>query len=107
MFIEDFFKSEKIPAVIKWAVTIIVTGFIAQFGKRLADYIIKKVKGRRLPRTLEEVLPESKPEKDDTIIEESLDREKILKFDKKAFKAKQKRDKKLSKAKTKKLKKDK
>lgn len=51
MGIEDFFRSETIPTWIKWVVTILVTGFIAQFGKRLADFLIKKFRARKEKQT--------------------------------------------------------
>lgn len=47
MIFESFFQSEKIPTLLKWAITLVVTGFIAQFGKRLADFIIQKIRERR------------------------------------------------------------
>jgi len=47
VILEEFFQSEKIPSAVKWVVTLVVTGFIAQFGKRLADLIIQKVRARR------------------------------------------------------------
>ena len=37
----------EVGTVFKWVATIIITGFLAQFGKMLAQYIIKKVKRKK------------------------------------------------------------
>ncbi|HON79350.1 MAG TPA: hypothetical protein PK544_12720 [Spirochaetota bacterium] len=37
----------ELSTVLKWVVTILVTGFIAQFGKMLAKYIVEKIKSRK------------------------------------------------------------
>ncbi len=34
---------------IKWGVTILITGFIAQFGKRFATFLIEKAKSIKKP----------------------------------------------------------
>jgi hypothetical protein len=43
-----FFKSETAATVSTWAATILVAGFIAQFGKKTADYFIERF-GRHKP----------------------------------------------------------
>lgn len=37
----------ELSTVMKWAATILVTGFIAQFGKMLAKYLVEKIKSRK------------------------------------------------------------
>jgi len=43
---EDFFLFEKdtVIKIIFWSVTILITGFIAQFGKKFATYLINRLK---------------------------------------------------------------
>lgn len=47
MFIKDFFTSPSIPTIVKWIVTILITGFIAQFGKKFADFLIARFRDRK------------------------------------------------------------
>lgn len=37
-------KAEALIAVIKWSILIIITGFLAQFGKTFAQYLMKRAK---------------------------------------------------------------
>lgn len=46
--------------ILKWAVTILVAGFIAQFGKKFANYLMEKLRSyRRKKKHSGEVLPEN------------------------------------------------
>ena len=47
----DISGSDTLVTVIKWAATLIAAGFIAQFGKKFADYLIDKGKKRRTEKT--------------------------------------------------------
>lgn len=41
------FDSNTLITILKWTITILITGFIAQFGKRFANYISEKIKRRK------------------------------------------------------------
>ncbi|MBP7736681.1 MAG: hypothetical protein KA369_11960 [Spirochaetes bacterium] len=43
----NIIDSATAETILKWAVTILVAGFIAQFGKKFATYLIEKVKAAR------------------------------------------------------------
>jgi hypothetical protein len=43
----NIIDSATAETILKWAITILVAGFIAQFGKKLATYLIEKVKAAR------------------------------------------------------------
>lgn len=47
------FDSETGLTILKWAITILVAGFIAQFGKKFATYLIEKIRSikKRKPET--------------------------------------------------------
>ncbi|HOO72325.1 MAG TPA: hypothetical protein PK926_11235 [Spirochaetota bacterium] len=47
MDFHSFFSSESFTTGLKWVAMILVTGFIAQFGKKLAEYIIAKMKKKK------------------------------------------------------------
>lgn len=40
--------------ILKWAITILVAGFIAQFGKKFATFIIEKIKGIKKRKSAEQ-----------------------------------------------------
>ncbi len=39
--------SKEILYILKWTAVIIITGFFAQFGKMLAQYIVKKIREKK------------------------------------------------------------
>jgi hypothetical protein len=41
------FDPGTISTILKWAITILIAGFIAQFGKKFANYLTEKIKARR------------------------------------------------------------
>ncbi|MBN2157818.1 MAG: hypothetical protein JW807_00375 [Spirochaetes bacterium] len=41
---------ETVSTILKWAVTILIAGFIAQFGKKFANYLTDKIRGLRKNR---------------------------------------------------------
>lgn len=43
----SFFDADTVSTIIKWSVTILITGFIAQFGKKIANFMTEKVKSIR------------------------------------------------------------
>jgi hypothetical protein len=48
------FDSDTGITILKWAITILVAGFIAQFGKKFATFLIeraKRLKGRKIAST--------------------------------------------------------
>jgi len=81
---------DRIPAL-EWVMAILLTGFIAQFGKMLAEYIIEKAKKRRNIEK-EPVRPEKDSGNGSAHAAEI--QKKIIKADKKAIKAEQKKAKK-------------
>ena len=80
----------RIPAL-EWVMVILLTGFIAQFGKMLAEYIIEMAKKRRNIKK-----EPAHPEKDsgNGSAHAAEIQKKIIKADKKAKKAEQKKAKK-------------
>jgi len=44
---QNIFDSSTISTILKWAVMILITGFIAQFGKQFASFIMGKVRNIR------------------------------------------------------------
>ncbi len=44
------FLTDDVTTILKWVITILITGFIAQFGKKFANYIIEKTSERKLKR---------------------------------------------------------
>ena len=47
MDLHSFFTSDSFSTGMKWVIMILVTGFIAQFGKKFAEYIITKMKKKK------------------------------------------------------------
>jgi hypothetical protein len=47
------FDSDTGTTILKWAITILVAGFIAQFGKKLATFLIEKAKRVKTRRSSE------------------------------------------------------
>ena len=47
--IKDSINSEIVSVAVIWVVTVLIAGFIAQFGKRFADYLAEKIKKSRSP----------------------------------------------------------
>lgn len=45
--IKNNINSDLVSVVIIWVITILIAGFIAQFGRRLADYLTDKIKNAR------------------------------------------------------------
>ncbi len=43
----NIIDSATASTILKWAITILVAGFIAQFGKKFATYLIEKTKAMR------------------------------------------------------------
>ncbi|MFW5769853.1 MAG: hypothetical protein ACOCX9_00310 [Spirochaetota bacterium] len=85
--------------ILKWVITILITGFIAQFGKKLANFIIDKARERRSSRTANS---SKKKEIDNIEDNSSADNQKeLLKAQTKIEKEKQKQTKKMAKAKEK------
>ncbi|HNR88991.1 MAG TPA: hypothetical protein PKM65_11685 [Spirochaetota bacterium] len=37
---------DHMPAAVKWAALVLATGFVAQFGKMLAEYVVKRYRER-------------------------------------------------------------
>jgi hypothetical protein len=94
-----------ISIVVIWIITILVAGFIAQFGKRLADYLTDKIKTARTKRGEGAADPSSQDKSHETLpprqtaIEQSptASEEKTrLKREKKLAKASAKQEKKKS-----------
>ncbi len=50
MDIESIFASGGIITILKWAVMILVTGFIAQFGKKFAEHLIERAKRKKIEK---------------------------------------------------------
>ena len=50
MGIESFFTSDNIVTILQWAVMILITGFIAQFGKKFAEFLIDRAKDKKLKK---------------------------------------------------------
>lgn len=48
---QNIFDSSTVSTILKWAVMILITGFIAQFGKQFATFIIGKVRSIRGKKT--------------------------------------------------------
>jgi len=44
---DKIFETDTLLTILKWAVTIMLTGFVAQFGKKFAEYIIERVKKKK------------------------------------------------------------
>src|SRR6056297_3121728 len=94
------FLNEDAVTILKWVITILITGFIAQFGKKLANFIIDKTrKGKSLPAA------ENKKNKEinnkhghDEDSSPETNQEELLKAQKKIEKEKQKQIKKMAKA---------
>jgi len=42
--VAEFFSTANITTILKWVITILVTGFIAHFGKMLAEHLINRSK---------------------------------------------------------------
>jgi len=40
--------------ILKWVVIVLITGFIAQFGKSFATYILKKIRAEKIPEKPEQ-----------------------------------------------------
>ncbi len=57
------FDSETGLTMLKWAITILVAGFIAQFGKKFAAYLIEKFKNFKNRKTAKQTgtLPGGSP----------------------------------------------
>lgn len=97
------FDSETGLTMLKWAITILVAGFIAQFGKKFAAYLIEKFKSFKNRKTAAQTgrLPVDSPTR---IMQGHYDREPDnaapvpgkaeLKYDKKMLKAQAKERKK-------------
>jgi hypothetical protein len=43
----NIIDSETASTILKWAVTILIAGFIAQFGKKFANYLVEKIRSFR------------------------------------------------------------
>lgn len=46
----NIIDSETASTILKWAITILVAGFIAQFGKKFANYLVEKIRSVRKGR---------------------------------------------------------
>ncbi|MBN1496926.1 MAG: hypothetical protein JXA07_09175 [Spirochaetes bacterium] len=44
---QNIFDSSTVSTILKWAVMILITGFIAQFGKQFATFILGKIRNIR------------------------------------------------------------
>jgi len=58
---EKIFETDTLLTILKWAVTILLTGFVAQFGKKFAEYIIERVKKKKYAlkeKQLQESIPD-------------------------------------------------
>jgi biopolymer transport protein ExbB/TolQ len=108
------FLNEDALTILKWVITILITGFIAQFGKKLANYIIDKTRERKSKRALSNNRKyEINGEKTGTTASQNDEhdrkktsgnnenQEELLKARKKIEKEKQKQIKKMAKAKEK------
>lgn len=103
------FLNEDAVTILKWVITILITGFIAQFGKKLANFIIDRTRKRKS-------LPAAANNKNKEIIDThghdedsspGANQEELLKAQKKIEKEKQKQIKKMAKAQEKAAKKQK
>ncbi len=56
------FDSATLTTIVKWTVTILIMGFITQFGRKLANYIIDKAARVRKRRELREIGGVKNPE---------------------------------------------
>ncbi|MBN1534213.1 MAG: hypothetical protein JXA20_16190 [Spirochaetes bacterium] len=89
---------DQIPTAVKWIGSVLIAGFIAQFGKMLAEYLIKRYRERRVRTTggaaqdtaavshgIESTGPLA-PGKGATLADEAKARKKLLKAEAKARK---------------------
>jgi hypothetical protein len=49
--IKNIIGSETITVVVIWIATVLIAGFIAQFGKRFADYLTDRIKNARAKKS--------------------------------------------------------
>jgi len=102
--IKNNINSDLVSVVVIWVITILIAGFIAQFGKRLADYLTDKIKtargkkagiaaGLHLPQKSPAVLLKSRNEEQ---MRANSDKKARLKLEKKRAKTLAKKDKKRS-----------
>jgi hypothetical protein len=75
MSIESFLASDTPITIMKWAAMILITGFIAQFGKKFAEYLIDRLRSKKSAAADTRELPvdstrrhhpENAPTEDDT-----------------------------------------
>ncbi len=43
------FDFSQIPTAAKWALGVLIAGFIAQFGRMLAEYLVRRFRERKIP----------------------------------------------------------
>ncbi len=43
------FDYSQIPIAVKWIAGVLIAGFIAQFGRMLAEYLVRRYRGKRAP----------------------------------------------------------
>ncbi|PKL35734.1 MAG: hypothetical protein CVV44_19595 [Spirochaetae bacterium HGW-Spirochaetae-1] len=46
--IKEFFFTANITTILKWVITILVSGFIAHFGRMLAEHLINRSKRNKI-----------------------------------------------------------
>ncbi len=92
--------NEDAVTILKWVITILITGFIAQFGKKLANFIIDKTRERKSLRAMTNPKKKEIDNKNgnNENNQEAKNQEKLLKAQKKIEKEKQKQIKKMAKA---------
>jgi len=84
--------------ILKWVITILITGFIAQFGKKLANFIIDKTREQKTSPTASGKKKEIETIDGHKVDNSSADNQKeLLKAQKKIEKEKQKQIKKMAK----------
>lgn len=84
---------DTVSTILKWAVTILVAGFIAQFGKKFANFLVDKIRSlRKKKREADgtQEVPAQVKTGDDSAIEGSR-----LKLEKKKAKNEAKKEKKM------------
>ena len=79
--------------VLKWVLIVLAAGFVGQFGKRLADHLIARSRGRRVEREQQQISrsPRAEARSPDSTLDAGGSAAKVAK---KSAKAGVKRDKK-------------
>jgi len=71
MNIENLLDNTDLITALKWTGTILITGFIAQFGRRFAEHLIDRNKKRRETKRLKKnSLKEPGPFTEDSLVKE-------------------------------------